>query len=164
MSVARVLGPGSALVRYNGRVRPPKVLAVVSSVDLGFRYGCTPAWWQLWKGMYEAGVDLIVTPYRGPAIESPWWRTYQNPCHRQGEAFAKARNMLARVRGDTHIRRDEERPDESGTEKLTREVIWRMITPRWRDHIARILEKEGTYRPSWFSPSRSAICVGSRQS
>ena len=29
-------------------------------VDLDFRYGCTPAWWQLWKGMYEVGVDLVV--------------------------------------------------------------------------------------------------------
>jgi glycosyltransferase involved in cell wall biosynthesis len=123
-------------------VRPPKVLAVVSSVDLGFRYGCTPAWWQLWKGLYEAGVDLIVTPYRGPPIESPWWRVYENPCYRQGETFAKARDLLARVRGDTHIRRQEEGPEESGTEKLTRELIWRVITPRWRDHIARILEKE----------------------
>ena len=114
----------------------------MSSVDLGFRYGCTPAWWQLWKGLYEAGVDLIVTPYRGPPIESPWWRVYENPCYRQGETFAKARDLLARVRGDTHIRRQEERPEESGTEKLTRELIWRVITPRWRDHIARILEKE----------------------
>ena len=34
-------------------------------MDLDFRYGCTPAWWQLWKGLYEAGVDLLVTPYRG---------------------------------------------------------------------------------------------------
>ncbi len=45
--------------------RSPKILAVASAVDLDFRYGCTPAWWQLWKGMYEAGVDLVVTPYRG---------------------------------------------------------------------------------------------------
>ena len=46
-------------------MKAPKILAVASAVDLDFRYGCTPAWWQLWKGMYEAGVDLIVTPYRG---------------------------------------------------------------------------------------------------
>ena len=32
-------------------VRAPKILAVASAVDLDFRYGCTPAWWQLWKGM-----------------------------------------------------------------------------------------------------------------
>src|SRR5919206_248994 len=48
--------------------RAPKILAVASAVDLDFRYGCTPAWWQLWKGIYEAGCDLIVTPYRGDAV------------------------------------------------------------------------------------------------
>ena len=49
-----------------GAMKAPKILAVASAVDLDFRYGCTPAWWQLWKGMAEAGIDLIVTPYRGP--------------------------------------------------------------------------------------------------
>jgi len=33
-------------------VRTTKLLAVASAIDLDFRYGCTPAWWQLWKGMY----------------------------------------------------------------------------------------------------------------
>ena len=42
-------------------MRAPRILAVASAVDLDFRYGCTPAWWQLWKGMYESGVDLVVT-------------------------------------------------------------------------------------------------------
>jgi hypothetical protein len=46
-------------------MRTPKILAAASAIDLDFRYRCTPAWWQLWKGMYEAGVDLVVTPYRG---------------------------------------------------------------------------------------------------
>ncbi len=46
-------------------VKSPKILAVASAIDLDFKYGCTPAWWQLWKGLHEAGVDLIVTPYRG---------------------------------------------------------------------------------------------------
>src|SRR5437867_172766 len=69
----------------------PKILAVASAVDLDFRYGCTPAWWQLWKGLSEAGCDLIVTPYRGRPVESPWWRTEPNPCYREAELFAAAR-------------------------------------------------------------------------
>ena len=48
-------------------MKAPKILAVASAVDLDYRYGCTPAWWQLWKGLYEVGVDLIVTPVPGPA-------------------------------------------------------------------------------------------------
>ena len=65
--------------------------------DLDFRYGCTPAWWQLWKGLDEIGVDLIVTPYRGRAIESPWWRTVPNPLYREAELFAAVRGLAARA-------------------------------------------------------------------
>ena len=69
-------------------MRAPKLLCVASAVDLDFRYGCTPAWWQLWKGLHEEGVDLVVTPYRGRPIESPWWRTAPNPAFREGESYA----------------------------------------------------------------------------
>ncbi len=123
-------------------MRAPKLLAVASSVDLDFRYGCTPAWWQLWKGIHEAGADLIVTPYRGRAIESPWWRTEPNPTYREGELFAAGRDALARVRGDTHLRRDEQSPEDSLADKAVREVILRYVNPRWRRHLERILERE----------------------
>jgi Glycosyl transferases group 1 len=123
-------------------IRTPKILAVVSAVDLSFRYGCTPAWWQIWKGMYEAGVDLILTPYRGPAIASPWWRTEPNPCEREGELFERARKSVARLRGDTHLRRDEDEPTDSRSDRLVRELIWRYVTPRWQRHLQRILERE----------------------
>src|ERR687887_407977 len=123
-------------------IRTPKIVAVVSAVDLSFRYGCTPAWWQIWKGMYEAGVDLILTPYRGPAIVSPWWRTEPNPCEREGELFEKARKTAARLRGDTHLRRDEEQPEDSFGDRVVRQVIWRYVTPRWQRHLERILERE----------------------
>jgi spore maturation protein CgeB len=124
-------------------VRAPKILAVASAVDLDFRYGCTPAWWQLWKGMYEAGADLIVTPYRGRPVESPWWRTYPNPTYREGELYAGARDALARIKGDRYLRRAEDNPEETGVDKATREVIWRWVTPRWQKHVERILEEEG---------------------
>ena len=100
-------------------MKGPKILAVASAVDLDFRYGCTPAWWQLWKGMYEAGADLIVTPYRGRAVESPWWRTAENPCYREGELFASARDAVARLKGDRYLRRAEDSPDETLADKAT---------------------------------------------
>jgi hypothetical protein len=118
----------------------PKILAVASAVDLGFRYGCTPAWWQLWKGFAESGVDLIVTPYRGRPVESPWWRTAPNPCYREGELFAAGRGLLARVRGDTLPRRAESDPGD--TDRLVREAIWRWVTPRWQRHLDRLVERE----------------------
>jgi glycosyltransferase involved in cell wall biosynthesis len=123
-------------------VKGPKILAVASAVDLDFRYGCTPAWWQLWKGMYEAGVDLVVTPYRGRPVESPWWRTAENPCYREGEAFASLRSAAARLKGDRYLRRAEDSPDETLADKATLEVIQRWVTPRWRRHLNRLVEQE----------------------
>jgi spore maturation protein CgeB len=123
-------------------MRPPRILAVASAIDLDFRYGCTPAWWQLWKGLYEAGTDLIVTPYRGRPVESPWWRVAPNPTYREGETYATLRDGLARLRGDRYLRRAEERPDESMLDRLTRETIRRVVTPRWRRHLERLVERE----------------------
>jgi hypothetical protein len=117
-----------------------RILAVASAVDLDFRYGCTPAWWQLWKGLYEVGADLIVTPYRGRPIESPWWRTAPNPAYVEGESFARARDVWARLKGDRYLRRAEADPGD--TDKLVREVIWRWVTPRWQRHLTEILDRE----------------------
>jgi spore maturation protein CgeB len=123
-------------------VRAPRILAVASAVDLDFRYGCTPAWWQLWKGMYEAGTDLLVVPYRGRPVESPWWRTATNPTYREGEAYAALRDGLARLKGDRYLRRAEDSPEESGFDRLTRETIWRVVTPRWRSYLLKLIERE----------------------
>ena len=124
-------------------MKTPKIVAVASAADLDFRYGCTPAWWQLWKGMHDVGVDLIVTPYRGKAIETPWWRAAANPLYREAEAFARARDTVARLKGDSYLRRAEDSPDDSRVDKAVREVIWRYVTPRWRRHLESLLEREG---------------------
>jgi glycosyltransferase involved in cell wall biosynthesis len=123
-------------------VKTPKIVAVASASDLDFRYGCTPAWWQLWKGMHEIGVDLIVTPYRGKAIESPWWRTAPNPLYREAETFAKTRDLAARLKGDKYLRRAEDSPEESLADKAVLEVIRRYVTPRWQKHLDTLLERE----------------------
>jgi hypothetical protein len=123
-------------------MKSPKLLAVASAIDLDFRYGCTPAWWQLWKGMYEAGVDLVVTPYRGRPVESPWWRVAPNPTYREGESYQSVRDALARLKGDHYLRRDESSPEESGFDRLTRETIRRWVTPRWKRHLERLIESE----------------------
>jgi spore maturation protein CgeB len=123
-------------------VRSPKLLCVASAVDLDFRYGCTPAWWQLWKGLHEEGVDLIVTPYRGRPVETPWWRTAPNPTYHEGESYARVRDAVARLRGDRYLRRAEESPDDSVTDRVTREAIWKWVTPRWRRHLEQLVERE----------------------
>jgi len=123
-------------------VRAPKLLAVASAIDLDFRYGCTPAWWQLWKGMYEAGVDLVVTPYRGRPVESPWWRVAPNPTYREGESYQALRSGLARLKGDRYLRRAESDPEDGALDRLTRETIRRVVTPRWRRHLEKLVELE----------------------
>jgi hypothetical protein len=123
-------------------VKTPKIVAVASAIDLDFRYGCTPAWWQLWKGMYEAGVDLVVTPYRGRPVESPWWRVAPNPTYREGESYQAVRGGLARLKGDRYLRREESEPKESGLDKVARETIRRWVTPRWKRHLERLVERE----------------------
>jgi glycosyltransferase involved in cell wall biosynthesis len=123
-------------------MRAPKILAVASAIDLDFRYGCTPAWWQLWKGLYEEGADLLVTPYRGRPVESPWWRTAPNPTYLEGESYARARDTLARLKGDRYLRRAEESPEDSKGDRMTREVIRRWVTPRWQRHLEALVERE----------------------
>ena len=39
------------------------------------------------KGMCEVGVEVVATPYQGPAIETLWWRAEPNPAKFQGDAF-----------------------------------------------------------------------------
>jgi hypothetical protein len=123
-------------------VKSPKIIAVASAIDLDFRYGCTPAWWQLWKGMYEVGVDLLVTPYRGRPVESPWWRVAPNPTYREGESYQALRDVLARVKRDRYLRRAESHPEDSAFDRLTRETISRWVTPRWKRHLERLVERE----------------------
>ncbi len=123
-------------------MKAPRILAVASAIDLDFRYGCTPAWWQIGKGMYESGVDLVVTPYRGRPVESPWWRVAPNPTYLEGESYQALRNGLARLKGDRYLRREEAEPEESAFDKLTRETIHRVVTPRWRRHLEKLIEQE----------------------
>lgn len=124
-------------------VRAPKVLAVASAVDLDFRYGCTPAWWQLWKGLAANGVDLIVTAYRGRSVESPWWRTAPNPLYREAELYAAGRGLAARVHRQDFLRRSEHDPRDTLADRAVREAVWRYVTPRWRRHLDRTIEREG---------------------
>ena len=123
-------------------MRAPRLLCVASAVDLDFRYGCTPAWWQLWRALNDEGAELTVAPYRGRPIETPYWRSAPNPTYLEGESYAKARELAARLKGDASLRRDEIAPDDSVSDKVTRELVWRWVTPRWRRHLERLVERE----------------------
>jgi hypothetical protein len=77
-----------------------KLLVIPASLDLTQPFSATPAWWQLLKALYEIGVDVIATPYQGPAIESLWWRAEPNPAQWQGDSFKLARDTLRKIIGE----------------------------------------------------------------
>lgn len=110
-----------------------KILCLCSALDLRFRYGCTPAWWQFFKGLYELGHDVIAVPYQGPAIETPWWRVYPNPCQAEGAAFSKVKKLFGA--GPTPM-------DEGFAAQVSRSLIDYWIRPRWEEHLKDILRDE----------------------
>ena len=86
-----------------------KLLIIPASLDLTQPFSATPAWWQLLKALYEIGVDVIATPYQGPAIESLWWRAEPNPAQWQGDSFKLARDTLRKIVGEVVILNVKER-------------------------------------------------------
>ncbi len=118
-----------------------KLLMVVSSLDLTQPYSATPAWWQLLKGLYELGVDIIATPYQGIPIESLWWRSEDNPARWQGDAFRFLRDIARRRRNPGSDADSSATSKESLSDKAVRGAAQAFIAPIWRRHLERILVK-----------------------
>jgi hypothetical protein len=122
-----------------------KLLIVCASLDLTQPFSATPAWWQLLKALYEVGVEVIATPYQGPAIESLWWRAEPNPAQWQGDAFKTARDLYRKVAGEKPpVQLDEtaNTSDESASDKLVRQFAQTTVAPLWHKHLDRILTQQ----------------------
>jgi len=121
-----------------------KILAVCSSLDLRFPYSCTPAWWQLFKGLHEIGVEVIATPYQGPGVESLWWKAYPNPCQREGALFTSGRDAIREL--TKSVKREKGQKRENAKDNLADKAIITLthtfIRPRWKKHLDYILKKE----------------------
>ncbi|MCD4686684.1 MAG: glycosyltransferase [Anaerolineae bacterium] len=120
-----------------------KLLVIVSSLDLRQPFSATPAWWQLLKALYEVGVDIIATPYQGPAIEAPWWRAAPNPTKLEGDAFKFVRDTMRRFAREqqTQVAGTQEEI-ESRSDRAVRQIAQTVIAPRWRRHVDRILTQQ----------------------
>jgi hypothetical protein len=118
-----------------------KLLFVVSSLDLTQPFSATPAWWQLLKGLYEIGVEVVATPYQGPALESLWWRAAPNPARVQGDAFKALRDTARRI---LPASKPGHAPtsDESPSDRLVRQTAAALIAPLWLRHLDRILAQQ----------------------
>ena len=108
-----------------------RLLSVVSTIDLQEGMGCTPAWWQLHKALHETGHELIVTPYLGRAVESPWWRTRENPCYWESRAYKAVADRLGLSAGD-----------ERGTDGVVEVLTNQWTKRRWRSHLEEIVREE----------------------
>jgi spore maturation protein CgeB len=133
-----------------------KILVICSSLDLSAPLSCTPSWWQLLKGLYEEGADLIVMPYHGNATDTLWWRALPNPCATEGALYERARPFVyaVRSRAGASKPRDASLPDdpdadaalteeaESAADRAVRVLAQRWVRPRWRRALARAFERE----------------------
>jgi hypothetical protein len=122
-----------------------KLLVVASSLDLQQPFSSTPSWWQLLKGLYENGVDLVVTTYQGPAIETLWWRAVPNPVKTQGDVFKLVRDTARKIAGppkQVQVEAPEEEKPESASERLIRQMAQTTIAPRWRSYLDDLLTQQ----------------------
>ena len=108
-----------------------KILIISAALDLEYPYGAIPYEWQLYKGLYEEGFDVIVTPYRGPAIRGLWWRCYENPCKKEGDLF----DFL--IRHSPSFFRNQMK----GT-KFTVKLVPSLIRSKWEKHLSNIIDNE----------------------
>lgn len=124
-----------------------KLLVVCASLDLTQPFSATPAWWQLLKAFYEIGVDVVATPYQGPAIESLWWRALPNPAQWQGDTFKALRDATRKFAGQPSTPSVPAQPAagtdaESAADKLVRKTVQTFITPIWGRHLDTILTQQ----------------------
>lgn len=119
-----------------------KLLFVVSSLDLTQPFSATPAWWQLLKGLYEIGVDIIAAPYQGKPIESLWWREARNPAKWQGDLFKGVRDTLRKVAPPPQVQMADTSNSESLADKLVRRTAQTLIAPLWAKHLDALLTQE----------------------
>lgn len=111
-----------------------KILIACSTLDLKYKMGCTPHWWQLFKGMYETGNEVIVIPYLGDSIETLWWRTYPNPCLRESRLY---NSYLEKKKKKGELNEYNEKND-----SFLKKFSEKHVRNKWEKHLINILEKE----------------------
>jgi spore maturation protein CgeB len=111
-----------------------KILVCCSTLDLRYKLGCTPSWWQLFKALHESGDEVIVIPYLGDPVESLWWRTYANPCSVESKIY------------NWYLERKQTRKTLSQhtakTDSLLNRYTEKYIRTRWEKHLVTVLNTE----------------------
>jgi hypothetical protein len=111
-----------------------KVLVVCSALDLQYKLGCTPSWWQLLKALHETGNEVIAVPFLGDPVESLWWRCYPNPCAAESKLY------------NSYLEWKKTRGTHTTSQKRYLSFLNRFsenyIRSKWERHLISILDKE----------------------
>jgi spore maturation protein CgeB len=111
-----------------------KILICCSTLDLRYKLGCTPSWWQLFKALHETGNEVIVTPYLGDPVETLWWRTYPNPCSGESKIYNW---YLDRKQKQGHL------PGyNANTDSFINRFAEKYVHTKWKKHLWDILNAE----------------------
>ena len=111
-----------------------KIVAVVTSLDLRFRLGGTPAYLQLLKALYETGNEIIVIPYLGRPYESLWWQVRPNPWRHPGEVYhTLSKKFLQKKSGGNYNFR----------EGMVHTLTTILTRPIWMKYLLKVAQAEG---------------------
>ena len=108
-------------------------------MDLRAPLGVTPSLWQLFKALAEQNVELMVAPYQGPPIESPWWRAADNPCQTEGDLVGLAKRFAPARSVETVLSQRPSASVDHFSDRVTRALVEHVTRPRWRSHLLRLL-------------------------
>jgi glycosyltransferase involved in cell wall biosynthesis len=111
-----------------------KIVVICSTLDLKYRLGCTPSWWQLLKAFHETGHDVIAIPYLGDPIESLWWRTYPNPCSTESKLYNRFLELKKTVGFTPSTKKERSNRVDTSLDNY--------IKSKWEKHLLSILERE----------------------
>jgi hypothetical protein len=112
-----------------------KALLLVSAIDLREPPSGTLIWWQLFKSLNDLGLDLIVIPFIGRSVETPWWRCYSNPTMSINKAaYSFVKRMAKKPRGQKTV---------NFTQYLNIDkMLGRYIQNKWCSEIDKLFQKE----------------------
>jgi Glycosyl transferases group 1 len=112
-----------------------KFLMAVSAIDLAEKPAATLSWWSLFRALNELGQEVVVMPFLGKSVQSPWWKPWNNPSKKLSSfMYSEGRSLSGspRIRSFYQSHYD------------TILAIPRLIISRnWRTSIEKFLESEG---------------------
>jgi hypothetical protein len=115
-----------------------KILVVCSTLDLQYKLGCTPSWWQLLKAFHETGNEVIAVPFLGDPIESLWWRCYPNPCAPESKLFNRYLDWKKSCGSYTTC----QTKGQNGRSSIFNSFSERYIRSKWEKTLQLIFNKE----------------------